>query len=46
MIEKKAKITISFDLAGLPLQHRVHDRNFKHVFLYTSMLSGNYKEEI
>ena len=40
------KITISSDLVRLPWQHRVHDDNFKHVFLYTSMLSFNCEENI
>ena len=40
------KITISSDIARLPWQHRVHDDNFKHVFLYTSMLSFNCEENI
>ena len=40
------KITISSDLVGLPWQQQVHDGNFKHVFLYTSMLSFNCEEKI
>ena len=43
---KMKKITISSDLVRLPWQHRVHDDNFKHVFLYTSMLSFNCEENI
>ena len=43
---KMTKITISSDFGRLPLRHRVHDGNFKYVFLYISMLSLNCEENI
>ena len=43
---KLTKITISSDLGRLPWQHWVQDGQFKHVFLYTSMLPLNCEENI
>ena len=43
---KMTKFTISSDLVRLLWQHRVHDDNFKRVFLYNIMLSFNCEENI